>query len=172
MSTHTAQVDDIRLVAESSALNCAAMFVEFSLSEWQLPMLRETTSEAARALVQNVLDHAEGRTPGFVNVRLRLKGDCLVVEVEDDQLAHAHDDAPVIEGRRTGAVPVQGRGKLVWCEVPLPPGMSAPQVRLPHRGERQNLPPEAAASSPSEAPQAVDPALADRVLVGLKNREW
>ncbi|OLT43103.1 histidine kinase [Saccharomonospora sp. CUA-673] len=170
MSTHTAQVDDIRLVAVPSALNCAAMFAEFSLSEWQLPMLRETTSEAVRTLVQNVLDHAQGRT-GFVSVRLRLKGDCLVIEVEDDQLANAHDDAPVIEGRRTGAMPVQGRGKLVWCEIPLPPGMSATQVRLPHRGERRNLPPEAAAAAP-EPPSNVDPSLADRVLVGLKNREW
>lgn len=171
MSSHTAQVDDIRLVAMPSALSCTTMFVEFSLTEWRLPMLRDTTSEAARALVQNVLDHADGNNPGFVNVRLRLKGDCLVIEVEDDQLAHAHDDAPVVEGRRTGAVPVQGRGKLVWCELPLPPGMSATQVRLPHRGERRNLPPEAA-STPSENAQTVDPALADRVLVGLKNREW
>ncbi|GAA1193947.1 ATP-binding protein [Prauserella alba] len=171
MSSHTAQVDDIRLVAMPSALNCTTMFVEFSLTEWRLPMLRDTASEAARALVQNVLDHADGNNPGFVNVRLRLKGDCLVIEVEDDQLAHAHDEAPVIDGRRTGAVPVQGRGKLVWCEVALPPGMSATQVRLPHRGERRNLPPEAAARPP-EQPQTVDPALADRVLVGLKNREW
>ncbi|GAA1245417.1 hypothetical protein GCM10009676_34160 [Prauserella halophila] len=171
MSSHTAQVDDIRLVAMSSALNCAGMFVEFSLTEWRLPMLRDTASTAARELVQNVLDHADGENPGFVNVRLRLQGDCLLIEVEDDQLAHSHDDAPTIDGRRTGAVPVQGRGKLVWCEVPLPPGMSATQVRLPHRGERRNLPPEAS-DPPSEQPQTVDPALADRVLVGLRNREW
>ncbi|MFC4003499.1 ATP-binding protein [Prauserella oleivorans] len=170
MSTHTAQVDDLRLVALPSALNCTEMFVRFSLTEWSLPMLLEPVTESARRLVQRVIDNTDQKAPGFVTVRLRLAGDCLVIEVEDDQLAHVHDGAPNLRGRRTGTVPLEGRGKLVWCEVPLPPGLSASDVRLPHRGERRRAP-EPPAPSRAE-PGGVDPALVDRVLVGLKNREW
>jgi hypothetical protein len=165
----TAQVDDLRLVALPSAVKCTDLFVRFSLTEWSLPDLLDDASSAAQRLVRAVVENTDEHSPGFVTVRLRLSGDCLVVEVEDDQVANAHDDAPVVEGRQTGAVPLEGRGKLVWCEVPLPAGVNAQGVRLPRRDERRRAPLPETATGESRGP---DPDLVDRVLVGLRNREW
>ncbi|MFF5989607.1 ATP-binding protein [Prauserella flavalba] len=172
MNSQTTQVDDLRLVALPSALNCSDLFVRFSLTEWSLPAMREDVTKAARRLVQAVIDTTDPRAPGFVTLRLRLAGDCLVIEVEDDQLSRMHDRAPAVDGRQTGAVPIDGRGKLVWCEIPLPGGMSASGVRLPRRDERRS--PLAGADLPPEPPQpgGPDPALVDRVLVGLKRNDW
>ncbi|MEU3274937.1 ATP-binding protein [Saccharomonospora sp. NPDC006951] len=194
MNRQTAQVDDLRLVALPSAVNCTDLFVRFSLTEWSLPIMFDDATKAARLLVQAVVDTTDARAPGFVTVRLRLSGDCLVIEVEDDQRARVHDTAPQVPGRRTGAVPLEGRGKLVWCEVPLPGGISADSVRLPHRGDRRSQtgeytqqpegnPAPARHSGEQGGPQqalppwqqqsaGVDPALVDRVLVGLKRQEW
>ncbi|PXY22299.1 ATP-binding protein [Prauserella muralis] len=180
MNSQTAQVDDLRLVALPSAVNCTDMFVHFSLIEWSLADMRDDAVDAARQLVEAVVDSTDSRAPGFVTVRLRIAGECLVVEVEDDQVARAHSGAPRLEGRRTGAVPLEGRGKLVWCELPLPTGVTADSVRLPHRGERRRQVPEPAPEQarPPQPQQhgrhqaGPDPDLVDRVLVGLKRREW
>ncbi len=170
MNAKTAQVDDLRLVALPSAVNCADLFVRFSLTEWSLRDLFDEAADAARTLVRAVVDRTDEKDPGFVTVRLRLSGDCLVVEVEDDQLDRIHDEAPTVAGRSTGAVPLEGRGKLVWCEVPLPDGVTANQVRLPRRDERRTSQvPEAAGESPATGP---DPQFMDRLLTGLQQREW
>lgn len=168
MRTQTAQVDDLRLVALPSALKCTDLFVRFSLTEWSLLAMLDDTLSAARRLVNAVVEVTDARRPGFVTVRLRLSGDCLVIEVEDDHPALAHADAPVVDGRPTGVVELNGRGRLVWCEVPLPTGLTADRVRLPHRDERRSHVPEPA---PGQA-AGPDPDLVDRVLVGLQRREW
>ncbi|OQO93882.1 hypothetical protein [Saccharomonospora piscinae] len=169
MGSQTSQLDDLRLVALPSAIKCAELFVRFSLTEWSLAGLFDEAAGVARGLVDAVVQRTDEKAPGFVTIRLRLSGNCLVVEVEDDQLAHIHDDAPVLEGYPTGAVPLDGRGKLVWCEIPLPGGVSAAQVRLPRRDERrtQNVP------EPANGEKAgPDPSVVDRILVGLQKREW
>lgn len=190
MNQQTAQVDDLRLVALPSAVNCTELFVRFSLTEWSLAELIGETADAARRLVAAVIEQTNTRAPGFVTVRLRLSGDALLVEVEDDQVALAHTPAPQVPGKRTGAVPLDGRGKLVWCELPLPAGMSATSVRLPRRGDRRvpmtnpvraqfpeslhtpEAPPPIGGRHAQEQPGPIDPDLVDRVLVGLKRREW
>ncbi|MEY7970395.1 ATP-binding protein [Saccharomonospora xinjiangensis] len=169
MNSQTAQLDDLRLVALPSAVKCTELFVRFSLTEWSLRELFEEASTVASQLVSAVVERTDPSAPGFVTVRLRLSGNCLVVEIEDDQLAHVHDDAPVVDGYATGAVPLEGRGKLVWCEVPLPSGVTAAQVRLPRRDERrtQTVPEPA----PGEA-TGPDPGIVDRILMSLQNRDW
>lgn len=134
----TAQVDDIRLVALPSAVNCTELFVRFSLTEWSLKEMLDEASDVAKQLVLAVIEKTDPRSPGFVTVRLRLSGDVLLAEVEDDQIGFAHAGAPQVRGKRTGAVPLQW-GKLVWCELPLPEGMSAKSVRLPRRGDRRPM---------------------------------
>jgi hypothetical protein len=170
VNSQTAQLDDLRLVALPSAIKCTELFVRFSLTEWSLRELFDEAADVARQLVEAVVERTDTSSPGFVTVRLRLSGNCLVVEVEDDQLDHIHDDAPVVEGHPTGAVPLEGRGKLVWCEIPLPDGVTAEQVRLPRRAERRvRTVPEPA---PDAEPATPDPSVVDRILVGLQNREW
>lgn len=168
MNSQTAQVDDIRLVALPSAVNCTEIFVRFSLTEWSLPLLMDETADAARRLVKAIVDRTDQRNPGFLTVRIRVTGDCLVIEIEDDEPA-AHDAAPpALDGLRTGLVPLDRRGKLVWCEVPLPGGVSAGEVSLPRRDRRRSM-----VGEPAEGEQAgVDPALVERVLVGLNRRQW
>jgi hypothetical protein len=169
VNSQTAQFDDLRLVALPSAVKCTELFVRFSLTEWSLRELFDEAARVARELVTAVVERTDEKSPGFVTVRLRLSGNSLVVEIEDDQLAHMYDDAPTVEGYPTGAVPLEGKGKLVWCELPLPNGLTAEQVRLPRRDERRSEQlPEPAADEPA----GPDPSVVDRILVGLQNRDW
>lgn len=168
MGSQTAQVDDLRLVALPSAVNCTDLFIQFWLNEWSLAALFDDASLAARRLVGAVVESTDPRAPAFLTVRLRLSGDCLILEVEDDQVALAHAEAPMVDGRRTGSFPLNGRGKLVWCELPLPPGMTAERVRLPQRDERHSRIPEPATGEPV----GPDPGVVDRVLTNLQSREW
>lgn len=170
MNSRTTQVDDLQLVALPSAVNCTDLFARFWLNEWSLSALFEDTSRAAHTLVGAVVESSDPQAPAFITVRLRLQGDCLILEVEDDHAALMHAEAPVVDGKRTGAFPLRGRGKLVWCELPLPSGVSADQVRLPQRNERYtqgSQVPEPA----SDEPVGPDPGLVDRVLVGLQRQE-
>jgi hypothetical protein len=160
VNAHTTQVDDLQLIAQPSAVNCADLFVRFSLTEWSLRALADEASEVARRLVSAAVDHADPRAPGFLTVRLRLRGDGLVIEIEDDQPAGA--DPPMLPGRQMDVVRM-GHGKLVWCELPLPGGVSASAVRLPQR-ERRRSP--AAEREANEAPE-VDPHVMERILAGL-----
>lgn len=161
MNAHTTQVDDLQLIAQPSAVNCADLFVRFSLAEWSLRPLADEASEVARQLVSAAVDSADSRSPGFITVRLRLRGDGLVIEVEDDQPASGAEP-PTVPGRRTDVMRM-GHGKLVWCELPLPGGVSASAVRLPQRERRRSPAAERAAN---EAPE-VDPHVMERILAGL-----
>ncbi|MFD1051762.1 ATP-binding protein, partial [Kibdelosporangium lantanae] len=86
MDPQTTQVDDLKLVALPTAVNCADMFVRFALREWNLRQLQDETSHVACELVTNVVERNTEAVPGFLTLRLRLHGDCLVVEVEDTEV--------------------------------------------------------------------------------------
>ena len=161
MNAHTTQVDDLQLIAQPSAVNCADLFVRFSLAEWSLRPLADEASEVARQLVSAAVDSADSRSPGFITVRLRLRGDALVIEVEDELMSSA--EPPRVPGRRTDVVRL-GHGKLVWCELPLPGGVNASSVPLPQRERRPS--PAAERAAASEGPE-VDPHVMERILAGL-----
>ncbi|GDY29026.1 ATP-binding protein [Gandjariella thermophila] len=163
MNTHTTQVDDLQLIAQPSAVKCADMFVRFTLSEWSLRPLADEAAEVACRLVQATVDGTGSGTPGFVTVRLRLRGDSLVVEVEDDQPASAAGQPPALNGRRVDIVHKDHRGKVMWCELPLPGGVNASSVPLPHREPRRSP----AAERLADEPPGVDPHVMERILAGL-----
>ncbi|KAA2258029.1 ATP-binding protein [Solihabitans fulvus] len=164
MDSHTAQVDDLRLVALPNAVSCADMFVRFSLAEWSLRLMQDEAIYVTCHLVAAVVDHSDPRAPGFITVRLRLRGDCLVIEVEDDHPSPTIP-SPVLNGRRAGVLPVRGRGTLVWCELPLPAHLTAAAVPLPQREPRRS--PAAEAERLAGEPTGVDPAIMERILYGL-----
>ncbi|WP_409180605.1 ATP-binding protein [Amycolatopsis sp. VS8301801F10] len=154
MSTRTTQVDDLRLVAQPSAVPCTELFVRLILTDWSLlPMLEQVTNAAVR-LVGDVVDQSSPSAPAFVTVRLQLRGDRLVVEVDDDLVAPTPPRDERI-GVRTG-----DRGRTTWCELPLPGGISAGQVRLPRRGDRRTLVDEPVSGEPVTA----DPQVLERLL--------
>jgi hypothetical protein len=157
----TVQVDDIQLTAQPSAVNCADLFVRFTLTEWSLKAMQDETSTAACAMVDAVVRSASPSAPGFITVRLRLRDDCLVIEVTDDQPGQPGGQPAGLAGRRAGVEAVPGGGKLAWCELPLPYGVTASAVPLPRR-ERK-----ASRSSEPVEPAEVDPQVIQRILSGL-----
>jgi hypothetical protein len=157
----TVQVDDIRLTAQPSAVNCADLFVRFTLTEWSLQAMQQDTAQIVCAVVDSVVRTANQSAPGFITVRLRLRDDCLVIEVTDDQRTQPGALPPGLAGRRAGVEPVPGGGKLVWCELPLPYGVTASAVPLPRR-ERK-----ASRSQEPIEPAEVDPQVIRRILSGL-----
>ncbi|WP_158890328.1 ATP-binding protein [Amycolatopsis anabasis] len=162
MNSQTAQVDDLRLVAMPNAVNCASMFVRFTLAEWSLRSLVPEVTTVTCGLVSAVVDAADPAAPSFLTVRLQVRGDRLVVEVEDDQPPRPSATAPVA-GHHGGVVPLEGGGKYVWCELPLPEGMTAAGVALPRREARRSLVTEQMAGEKVE----VEPEVVRRILAGL-----
>jgi hypothetical protein len=162
VNAQTAQVDDLRLIALPSAVNCTDLFVKFTLAEWSLRSLEGHAGDVAGQLVSAAVDGADSNNPGFITVRLRLRGDCLVIEVEDDQFGPT-GEAPVIEGARTGVEPLDGRGKRLWCELALPGGVNASSVPLPQREKKRS----AAAERMGDETEEVDPEVMQRLLAGL-----
>ncbi|WP_116199166.1 ATP-binding protein [Amycolatopsis circi] len=155
MSTRTTQVDDLRLVAQPSAVPCTELFVRLILTDWSLmPMLDQVTNAAVR-LVGDVVDQSSPSAPAFVTVRLQLSGDRLVVEVDDDLVAPAPP-----RDERIGVRHGDRGGRTTWCELPLPGGISAGQVRLPRRGDRRTLVDEPVSGEPVTA----DPQVLERLL--------
>lgn len=161
MNGETVQVDDIKLTAQPSAVNCADLFVRFTLTEWSLQGMQQDTSKIACEVVDSVVRVADQSTPGFITVRLRLRDDCLVIEVTDEQPTQQGGLPAGLAGKRAGVEPVPGGGKLVWCELPLPYGVTASAVPLPRR-ERK-----ASRSSEPVEPAEVDPQVIQRILSGL-----
>jgi hypothetical protein len=158
LSARITQVDDLRLVAQPSAVPCTELFVRLLLSDWSLlPMVEQVTATTSR-LVGDVVDQSRPASPAFVTVRLQLRGDVLVVEVEDD-LPDPRPPRPA-PGERMGVEPRGAAGRTTWCELPLPGGLSAGQVRLPRRQERRTLVDEPV----SGAPVAADPEVLERLL--------
>lgn len=163
MNTHTTQVDDLQLIAQPSAVKCTDLFVRFTLSEWSLRSLADEAVHVACRLVQTIVDGTGARGPGFVTVRLRLRGDGLVIEVEDDQPATAGSPPPAVGGRRVDIGHKDNHGRIMWCELPLPGGVNASAVPLPHREPRRSP----AAERLADEPPGVDPQVMERILAGL-----
>ncbi|RZQ61965.1 ATP-binding protein [Amycolatopsis suaedae] len=164
MTTHTAQVDDLRLVALPNAVNCTALFVRFTLREWSLSMLRDRVERMACDLVSAVVEDANPASPHFLTVRLRLRGEHLSVEVEDDEPMRPHAKAPAYSDTRSGIESYGARGKMVWCELALPGGVNATSVTLPRRDGRRSVVPE---SVHDEVYTQNDPEILGRILSGL-----
>jgi hypothetical protein len=160
VNTHTTQVDDLQLIAQQSAVKCADLFVRFTLGEWSLRPLADETADVACRLVQSTVDATGSRDPGFVTVRLRLRGDSLVVEVEDEEPV---GQPPALDGRRVDIVHKDHGGKVMWCELALPGGVNASAVPLPHREPRRSP----AAERLADEPPGVDPQVMERILAGL-----
>ncbi|WP_086850566.1 histidine kinase [Amycolatopsis kentuckyensis] len=161
MSAHTSQMDDIRLVAQPSALPVTELFVRLILTDWSLlPMLEQVTATAKR-LVEAVIDASDPKAPAFVTLRLRLRAEVLSIEVDDD--VPGRPDTPARPGERLGVSPAEGGGRTTWCELALPGGMSARQVRLPRRQDRRTLVDEPVSGDPV----AADPEVLERLLTRL-----
>jgi hypothetical protein len=162
LSAHTSQMDDIRLVAQPSALPVTELFVRLILTDWSLlPMLEQATA-TARRLVETVIDAGDPRSPAFVTLRLRLRADVLVVEVDDD-VPGLPEPKVAGPGERVGVTPGVGGARTTWCELELPGGMNAKQVRLPRRQERRTLVDEPVSGDPVTA----DPEVLERLLTRL-----
>lgn len=161
MSAHTSQMDDIRLVAQPSALPVTELFVRLILTDWSLlPMLEQVTATAKR-LVEAVIDASDPKAPAFVTLRLRLRAEVLSIEVDDD--VPGRPDTPARPGERLGVSAADGGGRTTWCELPLPGGMTARQVRLPRRQDRRTLVDEPVSGDPV----AADPEVLERLLTRL-----
>ncbi|MPZ84187.1 MAG: ATP-binding protein [Actinophytocola sp.] len=141
MHDQTAQVDDLRLVALPSAVNCADLFVRFTLTEWHVPSMLDDVADTAKKLVHAVIGSVvHGTPPTMMTVRLRLRGDAVAIEVEDDRPTPKLAVPRSLAGKRSG-VTTMGRGRqLIWCELPLPTGMDATVVPLPRRGTTRAAP--------------------------------
>src|SRR5579885_2638595 len=48
VNVHTTQIDDLQLIALPSAVNCAEMFVRFTVTEWSLRPLADEATFVAR----------------------------------------------------------------------------------------------------------------------------
>src|ERR1700743_2891757 len=82
VNPETTQVDDIRLVALPTAINCAELFVRFALTEWSLRAMLDEASDVARELTAAAVEAADQKFPYLITVRARVHSDRLVVEVE------------------------------------------------------------------------------------------
>ncbi|WP_016697465.1 hypothetical protein [Actinoalloteichus spitiensis] len=163
MNSQTIQVDDLRLLAVPNAVNLADLFLRFTLSEWSLRPLQDDASRVMSALVTATVEDTDQQSAGFITVRLRLRGDCLVLEVETERF---NEHAPVLaqlSELRTGLVPLDGGARLAWCELPLPTGLSGTAVPLPQRERRPSPAAEAMAGEPDD----FDPQVMQRLLFGL-----
>ena len=167
MNPETTQVDDIKLVALPTAVNCAEMFVRFALSEWSLKVMLDEATDVVRELTDAAVEAADPRAPSLITVRARVHGDRLVVEVEGTRRTRPPTNLNGPNGWRAGVVELR-HGQLAWCELPLPGGMDASAVPLPRRHHRK------AAGQPPEEPfqdlrhtSDVDEDVMRRILFGL-----
>ena len=162
MTTATTQVDDLRLVAAPTAVNCAEMFVRFALLEWRLRPLADDGAAVIRHLVRSSVEGADKRSPRFLTVRLRLHRDVVVVELDDDRPG----EPPELPGWTINTVALPGGHRTAWCELPLPAGLTgALPTRAPHRmpSPATEYPPE----EPLPEPDFLDSQILQRVLHGL-----
>ena len=86
--------------------------------------VRQAT-QVGRHLVAAVVENAGPGVAGFLTVRLRMQGDGLVVEVEDERVATRPRFAPEVAGAHIGVVPTAYDTRL-WSELPLPGWSSSP----------------------------------------------
>ena len=156
MNAHTAQVDDLRLIALPSAVNCTNLFVRFALTEWSLRPLVDEANEVAGRMVNAAVDGADPKNPGFITIRLRLTGDSLVIEAEAD----ARGEAPELGYQRSGVERLPDGRRMSWCQLGLPTGVTANEVPLPRREKKRSYVNE-------DETAEVDPEVISRLLTGL-----
>ncbi|HET6500923.1 MAG TPA: hypothetical protein VFG87_09205 [Amycolatopsis sp.] len=150
MISQPTQVDDLRLVALPSAVNCAEMFVRFALVEWSLKPLIDDATLVMRHIVKSSVSGATSSRPQFLTIRLRLHGDCFVMEVDDDQFG----EPPELRGFTISAVSLPGGRRNVWCELPLTGGIAA---ALPRRAPGRSAARQAIQPPGVEAPKVEAP---------------
>ncbi len=162
MNSETRQVDDLKLVALPSAVNCTEIFVRFTLAEWSLTALIDEVLDAATRLVNTMVEDRDTKSPGLLSVRLRLHGDAMVIELEGTYLARPPAQAPELDNARTGVVPRQDGVTHLWCELALPEGLRGTEVPLPRRDPKKSTAPAA-----DDEPADMDPQLMQRILSSL-----
>jgi hypothetical protein len=170
VNPETTQIDDIRLVALPTAINCAELFVRFALTEWSLRAMLDEASDVARELTAAAVEAADQKFPHLITVRARVHSDRLVVEVESARPTRPPTALNGPNGWRSGVVALRGHAQLAWCELPLPTGMDASSVPLPRRHHRRT----AGSPPPIEEPLTdlrhtsdVDEDVMRRILFGL-----
>jgi anti-sigma regulatory factor (Ser/Thr protein kinase) len=186
-----ARADTIRLAAVPTAVSCARAFVRRALRHWQLPAVHDNAELITSELVTNAVLATGTADPNptyamLANVsvlvlRLSVVGSCLRIEVWDNspKLPERQVRSEDSEGGRGlllvealsfrhGAIPApDGIGKVVWADLALDgtsptDRKSKPLSPLPQREARSR-----SASARSYGP-AADPALLERVLLGLR----
>jgi hypothetical protein len=167
----TVQVDDLKLVALPSAINCADLFVRFTLAEWRVDTMIPDVRRATAALITTVVGNADPKskaTPTMLLFRLRLSGNTLAIEIEDDRRTPTLVVPRSVTGPNSGVTMLSTGKQLIWTEVPLPKGMDATVVPLPRRGTTRAA--AAAAPPPAEIAGADDlsPDVMERILEGLR----
>lgn len=166
----TVQVDDLKLVALPSAINCADLFVRFTLAEWRVDTMIPDVRRATEALITAVVNKTPDKkaTPTMLLFRLRLSGNTLAIEIEDDRQTPTLKLPRSLSGPNSGVTMLSTGKQLIWTEVPLPKGMDATVVPLPRRGTTRAA--AAAAPPPAELPAADDlsPDVMERILEGLR----
>jgi hypothetical protein len=165
---HTTQLDDLQLIAAPSAVSCAALFVQFTLTEWKLSSAVTETTEVAQLLVTaivNVVD--EDANPAGITVRLRLRGPALTVEVEADPTVPDVPAPDGLPGDSHGVARMSNGRQLLWCEMPLPDGLHAKSVALPRRGTTKHGRVERTDARPEPESAEVDIDIMQRILSSL-----
>lgn len=165
MPTDTAQVDDLRLVAVPSAVNCAEMFVRFTLVEWRLRAILDDAIAAANTLVTAAVN-GDKRSMAIISVRLRLHSDRLAIEIEDEHGAQSLAVPDELAGDNSGVQTLSGGGRVLWHELALPSGTDATAVPLPQRGTTRRDTTKASAA-PIPPDEAADPQVMERILEAL-----
>jgi hypothetical protein len=165
----TVQVDDLKLVALPSAINCADLFVRFTLVEWRVESMVPDVRRATEALITSVVGNPDKKaTPTMLLFRLRLSGNVLAIEIEDDRRTPTLVVPRALSGPNSGTTMLSTGKQLIWTEVPLPRGMDATVVPLPRRGTTRAA--AAAAPPPAQIEGAEDltPDVMERILEGLR----
>jgi hypothetical protein len=177
MNPETTQMDDIRLVALPTAINCAELFIRFALTEWSLRDMLDQASDVVRELTDAAVEVANPKQPAFITVRARVANDRLIVEVESSRPTRAPDNLNGPNGWRAGVVGLRGTAQVAWCELPLPTGMDASSVPLPRRHHRRAAAPPSSVADQRQ-PLAdlrhtsdVDEDVMRRILFGLGRSE-
>lgn len=170
MPDQTAQVDDLRLVALPSAVNCADLFVRFTLVEWHVQSMLHDARDTTKLLVQAVVGDADPRaTPSMLMIRLRLTGNSLAIEIVDDRATPRLAVPAQLAGVHGGVTVLAGGRQLMWCELPLPTGMDATVVPLPRRGTTTaGAPRQDVDINNIDDADDLDPAVMQRILDALR----
>lgn len=166
MHDQTVQVDDLRLVALPSAVNCAELFVRFTLTEWRVLSMLDDATDTVTRLTRAVIAGVDKTAPlTMITIRLRLSGGFLNVEIVDDRPYPTLRVPEELTGKGSGATTLDDGRQLMWRELPLPTGMDARVVPLPRRGTTKTTTVQPAKDDPDAD---LGPDVMERILDGLR----